>query len=258
MTWNVAREWDDPKIVGINRLPARAKSFPEANPKVAVERIKGRDQQYPLNDISCAEKVHSLNGFWDFKLYPNPQSVEPHWFNKEASEFCKIPVPSNWEMVGHDIPRYTNVVYPFEIVNLPHAPENDNPIGCYKRKVAIPESWRISDGKDRVTLHFAGVKSCIYLWVNGQFIGFSKDSMTAAEFDITDSLKAGEENVIAAQVFRWCDGSYLEDQDFWDLSVCHALAGEQNVRSSMIINSACIRVSIEMLFCSVPQLKKAT
>ncbi|KAI8577790.1 hypothetical protein K450DRAFT_301609 [Umbelopsis ramanniana AG] len=218
MTWNVAREWDDSKIVGINRLPARAKSFPEANPKVAVERITGRDQQYPLNDINCAEKVHSLNGFWDFKLYPNPQSVEPHWFKKEASEFCKIPVPSNWEMVGHDIPRYTNVVYPFEIVNLPHAPENDNPIGCYKRKVAIPESWRVSDGKDRVILHFAGVKSCIYLWVNDQFIGFSKDSMTAAEFDITESLKAGEENVIAAQVFRWCDGSYLEDQDFWDLS----------------------------------------
>jgi beta-galactosidase len=219
MTWNVAREWDDPKIVGINRLPARAKSFPEASPKAAVQRIAGRDQQYPLNDINCAEKVHSLNGFWDFKLYPNPQSVEPHWFNKEASEFSKIPVPSNWEMVGHDIPRYTNVVYPFEIVNLPHTPENDNPIGCYKRKVAIPQSWRVSEGKDRVIIHFAGVKSCIYLWVNGQFIGFSKDSMTAAEFDITDSLKAGEENVIAAQVFRWCDGSYLEDQDFWDLSV---------------------------------------
>jgi beta-galactosidase len=219
MTFTVNQEWDDPKVVGINTLPPRTWSFPAESAESGLARITSRGHQYPTNALSCKDKVQSLNGFWDFKLYPNPRSVESNWFTQQETEFTQIPVPSNWEMVGHDIPRYTNMVYPFDVSNVPHAPTEDNPVGCYRRKLSIPEHWGCADKRDRVIVHFSGVKSCIYLWVNGQFVGFSKDSMTAVEFDITANVNPGKDNILAAQVIRWCDGSYLEDQDFWDLSV---------------------------------------
>ncbi|KAJ2958241.1 hypothetical protein NQZ79_g6157 [Umbelopsis isabellina] len=218
MTFTVNQEWDDPKVVGINTLPPRTWSFPAESAESGLARITSRGHQFPANALSCKDKVQSLNGFWDFKLYPNPRSVESNWFTQQETEFTQIPVPSNWEMVGHDIPRYTNIVYPFDLSNVPHAPTEDNPVGCYRRKLSIPDGWECTDKRDRIIVHFSGVKSCIYLWVNGQFVGFSKDSMTAVEFDITGNVKPGEDNVLAAQVIRWCDGSYLEDQDFWDLS----------------------------------------
>ena len=122
-------------------------------------------------------------------------------------------MPSNWEMQGFDVPWFSNITYPFP-KNPPHAPHENNPVGSYRRHFRVPADWQ---GK-RVLVHFDGVDSAFYVWVNGRQVGYSEDSRTASEFDITEYLNKDGENLIAVEVYRWSDGSYLEDQDFWRLS----------------------------------------
>lgn len=192
----------DPVISGINRLPARASlySFTEEKNALTHEREK-------------STRFVSLNGEWNFAWYPKPADV-PEMPNG-VRDWKKIDVPSNWEMRGHGIPIYTNAVYPFP-VNPPFIDENDNPVGIYRRTFEVPSSF----ADQQIVLHFGGVSSAYRVWVNGKFIGFAEDSRLPSEFDITSALKA-EGNQITVQVWRWSDGSYLEDQDHWRMSGIH-------------------------------------
>jgi len=136
------------------------------------------------------------------------------FYNRDFNiDWDNITVPGSWQLQGYGIPIYTNVKYPFRPVKPPYIPHNNNPVGCYKRFFNIPNKW-----KDRqVFLHFDGVKSAFYVWINGNEVGYSQGSATPAEFNITSYLKEGS-NSISVKVFRWSDGSYLEDQDAWRLS----------------------------------------
>ena len=155
-----------------------------------------------------------LNGNWKFNWVPKPDDRPVDFYKPEfdVSHWKEIPVPSNWQLHGYGIPIYTNIVYPFK-VDPPHIQHDNNPVGSYRRNFTVPEDW---NGKE-IFLHFDGVKSAFYLWINGQKVGYSQGSMTPAEFNITKFLKKGE-NIVAAEVYRWSDGSYLEDQDMWRLS----------------------------------------
>ena len=195
------RDWEDPAMVEQNRLPARAWSLPFDISEDATWKIK--ESPYFLN----------LNGTWKFNYVTNfsekpNESYSPFY---DDSNWDTIEVPSNWQMKGYGTPIYTNVTYPF-----PKEPPyilQDNPVGTYRRTFTIPENW----GKRRTVVHFSGVKSAFYVWINGVQVGYSQDSMTPAEFDITDFINEGE-NLITTEVYRWSDGSYLEDQDMWRLS----------------------------------------
>ncbi len=173
--------------------------------------------------------LYSLNGTWKFHLYPDVEMVDDFYtLSYTADQFVNIPVPSNWEVEGHGEPIYTNVVYPFKqdekecmieakkgawkVPNPPYIPEV-NPTGCYRKVFTVPEQF---DGRE-VFLRFEGVETSFYLWVNGQPVGYSEDSKLAAEFCITEYLQPGE-NLIALQVMRYADSTYLEDQDYWYLS----------------------------------------
>ena len=168
-----------------------------------------------------------LNGEWKFKFVPGTQNGpgESEFFaaDYDDSAWDNIRVPLSWEMAGYGTPVYTNVGYPFQN-NPPNANvgytyygvEDHNAIGFYRRSFDVPESW---DGK-RLFVHFDGVYSAAVVWVNGKYVGYSQDSNTDAEFDITDFAKVGD-NQLSVRVYRWCDGSYLEGQDMWHLSGIH-------------------------------------
>ena len=168
-----------------------------------------------------------LNGEWKFKFVPGTQNGpgESEFFaaDYDDSAWDNIRVPLSWEMAGYGTPVYTNVGYPFQN-NPPNANvgytyygvEDHNAIGFYRRSFSVPESW---DGK-RLFVHFDGVYSAAVVWVNGKYVGYSQDSNTDAEFDITDFAKVGK-NQLSVRVYRWCDGSYLEGQDMWHLSGIH-------------------------------------
>ncbi|XP_057976450.1 uncharacterized protein LOC131163754 [Malania oleifera] len=164
--------------------------------------------------------VKSLSGYWKFFLAPSPTSVPVNFYDSGFQDFVweTLLVPSNWQMHGFDQPIYTNVVYPFPL-DPPHIPK-DNPTGCYRTYFEIPKEWK---GR-KIFLHFEAVDSAFYAWINGNPVGYSQDSRLPAEFEITDfchPFGLGEKNVLAVQVFRWSDGSYLEDQDHWWLSGIH-------------------------------------
>ena len=195
--------WEDPTINQINKLPPHAHFIPFEN----VEQARTEDKwQSPF--------LQSLNGIWKFNLAHNP-SERPYWFFKDdfdTRKWAEIKVPANWELEGYDYPIYVNVKYP-HAATPPLIQENYNPVGSYKRTFTIPENWK---GKE-IFLHFGAVSSMVNVWVNEQFVGYSEDSKTPAEFNITQYLKSGE-NSLSVEIFRWCDGSYLEDQDFWRMS----------------------------------------
>ncbi len=202
-----APPWENPQVVGINRLSAHATLYPFPDAEGA---LRGGKNQSPW--------VRSLNGTWKFQYAPNIASAPQNFFLPDANTqgWSSIQVPSNWELQGFGIPIYTNTKYPFSPVRPPLAPVEDNPVGSYLRTFAVPAEW-----KDRqVTLHFGGVSSAFFVWVNGRRVGYSEDMALPAEFDITPFLSAGE-NTLAVQVLRWPDGSYLEDQDHWRLSGIH-------------------------------------
>jgi beta-galactosidase len=196
-------DWENPAVVGRNKEPAHCTrlSYPDA-----ASALVGTREASPFHV--------SLNGPWRFRWSPKPAD-RPVGFERpgyDVGGWDEIPVPSNWQMHGYGIPIYTNVRYPFP-ADPPHVPHDDNPVGYYRRAFRVPDNWA---GR-RVFIHFDGVDSAFYLWVNGEMVGYSEDSRTPAEFDITKYLRAGE-NVLAAEVYRWSDGSYLEDQDMWRMS----------------------------------------
>ncbi len=196
-------DWENPAVSELNREAQRAYFIPFATVDQAIQ-----------NDIWKSPFIQSLNGTWQFHLSHTPY-VRPFYFFKDdydTDDWSTIKVPGNWELQGFDVPIYTNIRYPFE-KNPPYIQKFYNPVGSYKRTFTIPENW---NGQD-IILHFGAVTSAMYVWINEQKVGYSEDSKTPAEFNITKYLKKGS-NSLAVEVYRWCDGSYLEDQDFWRMS----------------------------------------
>jgi len=197
-------DWENPEMIGRNKEPAHCTNFPFSNYSQAVQGTREGSLFF-----------QSLNGSWKFNWVKKPEDrpVDFYKLDFDVSQWDKIPVPGTWQLYGYGIPIYTNVDYPFEIVNPPYIPHDNNPVGSYRRNFQIPKAWQ-----DRqVFIHFAGVKSAFYLWINGEKVGYSQGSMTPAEFNITKYLKK-DINIIAVEVYRWSDGSYMEDQDMWRLS----------------------------------------
>lgn len=156
----------------------------------------------------------SLNGNWKFH-YSDKPAERPEAFYEtsyDVSGWADIPVPSNWERHGFGYAIYVNVPYPFDI-DEPNVPVEKNPVGSYRRDFEVPEDW---SGKD-IFMKFGGVSSAFYLWVNGEYAGYSEGAKTPSEFNVTQLLRPGN-NTVAVEVYRWSTGSYLEDQDFWSLS----------------------------------------
>jgi len=196
-------EWENPGVFERNKQKPHA-NFIVYDSEASAVASKPEASPY----------YQSLNGNWKFNLVKTPAERPMNFFEAGFNDnsWKTIPVPSNWEMQGYDIPIYTNIVYPFP-KNPPFIDEKYNPVGTYRRSFTIPQNW---DNKS-VILHFGSITGYARIYVNGKEAGMTKASKTAAEFDVTFLLKKGE-NQIAVQVFRWHDGSYLEDQDFWRLS----------------------------------------
>lgn len=217
------REWENQYVTQRNRHPMHS-------PYGVYESV----EQALVCDRSVSKYIKSLNGMWKFKMSESPFNV-PEGFeqiNYDDTGWDIIPVPSNWELYGYGKPVYTNITYPFERewvnshfeleiakghveLNAPYVPEK-NLTGCYRTTFDIPDHY---DGRD-IMIEFGGVESCFYLYVNGIEIGYSQDSKLDATFDITHAVKKGT-NVLAVKVLQFCDGSYLEDQDYWHLSGIH-------------------------------------
>ncbi|RMG72010.1 MAG: beta-galactosidase, partial [Bacteroidetes bacterium] len=196
-------EWNNRAVLQQNR------EAPHATMMVYPEAAMAREM-----DQTSSPWFHSLNGPWHFHWSENPAQRPQNFFQPDfdVREWATIPVPFNWELQGYGLPIYTNIQYPYDISEQ-KAPEAWNPVGSYRRSFELPEGWE----ERQVYVTFDGVQSAFYVWVNGQKVGYSQGSRTPAEFDLTPYLKTGT-NVIAAEVYRWSDGSYLEDQDFWRLS----------------------------------------
>jgi len=196
-------EIENPRIFSVGRLKARTNAHPYPSEKEAL-----------ANNRMTSPYVMSLNGTWKFHWSPTPDSRPADFYKPEynVGKWNDIPVPSNWEMQGYGTPIYTNTEYPFP-VNPPYIPHSDNPVGSYRRNFTLPEKWN-----DRnVILHFDGSTAGMFVWINGQKAGYVQSTKNAAEFDISKLVHPGV-NTIACEVYRWTDGSYLEDQDFWRLS----------------------------------------
>lgn len=194
----------DQFVNALRRLPARATSYSYSS------------EQDALAGDRTLSRIQSLDGVWKFR-FAEDVSRSPADFWRPGADLTgwdEIPVPSCWEMQGYGYPIYTNVVYPFEFK--PPYITRDNPTGCYVRTFSVPEAW----SGNRVTLHFGGVYSGFYVWVNGALAGYAEDSCLPSEFDITGLLQPGE-NKLAVQVFKWTDGSYLEDADHWRMAGIH-------------------------------------
>ena len=201
-------EWHDMEVNNVNRLPVHTTFFAYENEQVA---LKG--------DMTKSKRFLSLHGNWKFNWVENADQRPTDFFKTDLddSAWGIMPVPGMWELNGYGDAEYVNSGFAWRghfNQKPPQVPTKDNHVGSYRRSFRIPADW---NGK-QVVARFGSVTSCIYLYVNGQFVGYSEDSKVATEFDITPFVKAGEENLIAFQVFRWCDGSWCEDQDFWRLS----------------------------------------
>ena len=199
------RDWENPAVLGINKLPYHA------------------TLQLPSKWKECKEIV-SLDGQWLFRWSRNPEERAVDFYREDydVSSWGKIKVPGNWQTQGYGTPIYTNIEYPFQrnrpsVTSEPPkdwtAYENRNPVGQYVTYFDVSKDMLSKN----LILHFGGVHSAMYLWVNGQKVGYSQNSMSPAEFDVTSYLREGK-NKLAVEVYRWSDGSYLEDQDMWRLS----------------------------------------
>ncbi len=197
-------DWENPAVFQKNRRAPHATltAFPDLESALESDPYK-------------SAFVRSLNGTWKFRWVEKPadRMVDFYRTDFNDADWEEIPVPSNWQILGFGIPIYTNIPYPFGKADPPRIPHDNNPVGSYRVHFEVPDEWR----ERRVFIHFAGVESAFYLWVNGQRVGYSQGSRTPAEFDITPHLW-GKRNTLAVEVYRWSDGSYLEDQDFWHLS----------------------------------------
>lgn len=193
------RDWENPGVTQWNRLAAHAPFH------------SWRDEASAREEAKTSNK-RSLNGVWQFSFFAAPEQVTQAWVEEDCTDAVAMPVPSNWQMQGFDTPIYTNVTYPIP-VNPPWVPA-ENPTGCYSLTFEMDDAW-LHGGQTRII--FDGVNSAFHLWCNGRWIGYSQDSRLPAEFDLTAALRSGQ-NRLAVMVLRWCDGSYLEDQDMWRMS----------------------------------------
>ena len=203
-------KWQDPNFFEENRLPMRSTFIVTPTAEEAVAE----------HDFSKSPLYRSIGGVWNFYWTANatdPQPVE-FWSPKfDDSAWGKMPVPGLWEMNGYGDPLYKNSGYAwhnFYEKNPPYVPTERNAVGSYRHNIYVPAEWR---GK-QIYVHIGSATSNLSLWVNGEYVGYSEDSKLEAEFEITKYVKAGQENLFAMQIYRWCDGSYLEDQDFFRLS----------------------------------------
>lgn len=199
------KEWQDAEINQINRAPMHSSFFAYESVEAANKAVKEK-----------SENFMTLNGTWKFFWVENADQRPTDFFKVGYNDkgWDDFQVPAVWELNGYGDPIYVNVGYGWRNQyknNPPFVPTEKNHVGSYRREIVVPADWK---GKD-IIAHFGSVTSNMYLWVNGKFVGYSEDSKLEAEFDITKYLKPGQKNLIAFQVFRWCDGSYLEDQDFF-------------------------------------------
>ena len=196
-------DWENPGVFSINREDPKAHFF-----------------HYESEDLVLSgnpEKSHyyqSLNGQWKFHYALNPESRPLDFMKREfdVTQWDDIDVPGSWEMQGWSVPIYLDEEYPFP-PEPPSVPHDYNRVGSYRRNFNLSDDWLTRD----IVIQFNGVRSAFYLWINGQFIGYSQDSKTPAEFDITDFVVTGK-NTVSVQVYRFSDGSYLEGQDTWRIS----------------------------------------
>lgn len=197
-------DWENPAVFAQGTLPASASGFPYESRAAAL-----------AGDPRASRRYLDLDGTWKFAFSPGADAL-PDGFERpgyDVSGWKDIAVPADWQAEGFGQARYNNWIYPFP-ANRPLIPHQTNPVGSYRRDFSLPPGW---SGSDRVILHIGAAGSAYYVWVNGQKVGYAQDSKLPSEFDVTGALKPGA-NTIAIQVFRWSDGSYLEDQDFWRVS----------------------------------------
>ncbi len=196
-------DWEDPKVFAINMEPPHA-----------IFNVFGNKEEAMKRDWQQSDRYMSLNGLWKFKwsVAPPKRPIDFYQTNYDVSKWDDIKVPSNIELQGYSAPIYTDVPYPFD-PNPPFVPIDHNPVGSYKRKFSVPSNW---EGK-QIFIHFGAVNSAMYLWINGEKVGYGEGSKTPMEFNITDYLNKGE-NDLAVELYRFCSGSYLEDQDMWKMS----------------------------------------
>jgi beta-galactosidase len=206
-------DWENEQVIGINKEPAHSIYIPYATIGQALADYANESPFY-----QC------LNGTWKFNWVKSPDMRPVDFYKTDfnVSYWDSIEVPSNWQMKGYGKPIYTNITYPF-VKNPPYIMtpaysgwtnnELPNPVGSYRRNFEVPNNW---DSRE-VYIHFAGVQSAMYVWVNGKKVGYSQGGMTPAEFNITPYLQKGS-NTLAVEVYQWSDGSYFEDQDFWRLA----------------------------------------
>lgn len=199
------KEWQAPEVNAVNRAPMHANFFAYESIDAAIRNVKENSNNFM-----------TLNGKWKFFWVKNADARPTDFWKVDFNDkgWDDLQVPAVWELNGYGDPIYLNVGYAWRnqfTNNPPYVPVENNHVGSYRREIVVPADWK---GKD-IIAHFGAVSSNMYLWVNGKYVGYSEDSKLEAEFDLTPYLKPGQKNIIAFQVFRWCDGSYLEDQDFF-------------------------------------------
>ncbi len=207
------KEWENPEVIEVNKEPARTTFVSYPTSTDALKRIN--------------PSVVSLDGVWKFKWVKKPIDRPIGFFSSsfDVSSWDDIKVPANWEVEGFGTPIYVNHPYEFadrrtpitELKNGPEPPKvphDFNPVGSYRREFTIPAEWK----KREVIIYLGSVKSAFYIWINGEYVGYSQGSKLPSEFNITEFVKPGKKNIVALQVYRWSDASYLECQDFWRIS----------------------------------------
>ena len=195
--------WENLEVLRVGTEPPHATLFPFESRKLAL-----------AGDRTASRRFRSLDGEWRFFWVRRPADRPLNFFRPgyDADDWDSIAVPSNWEIQGYGYPIYLDVEYPFPL-DWPRIPHEYNPVGSYLRTFEVPADWR----EQQVVLHLGAVKSAVYVWLNGEYVGYSQGAKTPVEFDVTNQLVHGA-NTLALEVYRWSDGSYLEDQDFWRLS----------------------------------------
>lgn len=183
------RDWENPVVTQLHRLPSHT-------------------------EMTYDGQVQSLNGPWGFNYFTQLDAIDDIWRVQDLPDATTITVPGNWQLAGdYDVPLYSNVAYPFPVT--PPIVPDENPVGAYSKTIQVDEAWLAASRETHIVFH--GVSSAFYLWVNGNWVGYSEDSRLPAEFDLTPYLVAGE-NRLAVLVLKWSKASYFEDQDMWRLS----------------------------------------
>lgn len=217
-------DWENEQVIGIHKEPPRATALPFPDRASAVVPLDSVDALRWAQHRTATPFYQDLNGLWKFHWVKTPSQRPLDFFRTDFDDsgWQTIPVPAVWELQGYGTPIYSNVRYPHprnppyiltEVPSYYTSFTERNPVGSYRTTFTVPADWT---GRE-VFIHFGGVASAFYLWVNGEKVGYSQESRTPAEFRVTPYVKPGT-NLLAVEVYRWCDGSYLEDQDFWRFS----------------------------------------